>query len=707
MFYLFGIKSNHRFCSVYRVFFLSLGMLFFFNILIPVSVKAQENTEIVFSKILEEILRDAPEGPDYSELYDRLVSLHDQPLSLNTASREELAEIFFLNELQLDDLIAYREKYKGIMTVYELQAIKSIDLKTLQWLLFFVNTEGDFKKTNLAWRDYLNKGSNTLNFRYERVAEMQEGYRKPDSGKADNHYQGSPYKLYLRYMHKIGDKVSYGITCEKDPGEQFFQGSQRKGFDFYSFHFYKTGGKKLKTIAIGDYQVNFGQGLVFSTGMGYRFMSDYASVFRAGKEISPNRSANEYNFLRGVAATIVYKKTQSTFFYSNRRIDANLHVSDTFNNLYEDYFTSLYFSGNHRTLNEIADMKTAREQLAGGHFSYNSNKFRIGISAVGGLLSKPIEKQAGPDNYYDFSGKSFINSGVDYSFSLNHFFFYGEAGFDGNTFAVVSGMDININPKLSVALAYRNYPAAYHALYANAFRAGGTVNNEKGIYIGARFQPFRKWKISGYLDQFSLPWLSYNADMSVAGYQCLLLNEFSPGYKTKMTLRLRYDLRQENLSGNDSHLNVITSDERVNVRYEIQYKLDNNWQLETKAGFVKYDIDSGSSGNGLLLCQDISYSIMDSRLIFTGRYCIFTTDDYNSAVYIYENDVPGSFSIPVFYDKGARYFLLADYQLNKYLECWAKISRTSYFDKNTVGSGLSEIQGNHRTEMKFALMLKF
>jgi len=47
------------------------------------------------------------------------------------------------------------------------------------------------------------------------------------------------------------------MTMEKDPGEEFFRGSNRVGFDFYSAHlYYRNISRTVKALAFGDYQVN-------------------------------------------------------------------------------------------------------------------------------------------------------------------------------------------------------------------------------------------------------------------------------------------------------------------------------------------------------------------------------------------------------------------------------------------------------------------
>ena len=89
------------------------------------------------------------------------------------------------------------------------------------------------------------------------------------------------------------------------------------------------------------------------------------------------------------------------------------------------------------------------------------------------------------------------------------------------------------------------------------------------------------------------------------------------------------------------------------------------------------------------------------------RLQYFETGGYNSRLYAYENDVLYSFSIPVFYDKGYRYYLNINYDVNKRVSLWIKWAQTLYKDKNLVGSGLDEIKGNTKSEIKLQGTWKF
>lgn len=87
------------------------------------------------------------------------------------------------------------------------------------------------------------------------------------------------------------------------------------------------------------------------------------------------------------------------------------------------------------------------------------------------------------------------------------------------------------------------------------------------------------------------------------------------------------------------------------------------------------------------------------------RLQYFETDGYNSRIYAYENDVLYSYSIPAFFDKGFRYYFNLNYDLGKKISFWLRLAQTVYQDKGSVGSGLDEINGNRRTELKLQARL--
>ena len=89
------------------------------------------------------------------------------------------------------------------------------------------------------------------------------------------------------------------------------------------------------------------------------------------------------------------------------------------------------------------------------------------------------------------------------------------------------------------------------------------------------------------------------------------------------------------------------------------------------------------------------------------RLQYFDTDDYNSRIYAYENDVLYSFSIPLFYNKGYRYYANVNYDISKKISVWVRYAQSIYINRNPIGSGLDEIQGNRKTDVRLQVRYLF
>jgi hypothetical protein len=122
---------------------------------------------------------------------------------------------------------------------------------------------------------------------------------------------------------------------------------------------------------------------------------------------------------------------------------------------------------------------------------------------------------------------------------------------------------------------------------------------------------------------------------------------------------------------------------------------------------VWFDKQGKAEEQGFLMYGDLLYKPMLKAFSGNIRLQYFDTEGYNSRIYAYENDVLYSFSIPVFSDKGYRYYLNVNYDVGKKLTFWARWAQFIYLDKNEVGSGLDLINGNKRTEIKLQALYNF
>jgi hypothetical protein len=131
-------------------------------------------------------------------------------------------------------------------------------------------------------------------------------------------YLGSPPKLFFRYRYQDKNLLQYGIVGDKDAGEQFFKGAQKYGFDFYSFHFFARKMGAVQALALGDFTVNMGQGLIQWQSLAFRKSVDILAIKRQSPVLRPYNSAGEFSFHRGAGVTLQKGKFEGTAFISYR-----------------------------------------------------------------------------------------------------------------------------------------------------------------------------------------------------------------------------------------------------------------------------------------------------------------------------------------------------------------------------------------------------
>src|SRR6185312_6774488 len=296
-------------------------------------------------------------------------------------------------------------------------------------------------------------GNSTLLFRAAQTLEKSKGYLL-DRSTANNFYPGSPHKMLLRYKYKSGNALQYGLTAEKDAGEEFFRGAQKNGFDFYSAHFFVRDIGIIKSLAIGDFSVNMGQGLIQWQSLAVGKGAEITNTKRQSEVLKPYNSAGEIVFNRGVGITLQKKNLEATGFVSYRKLDAGFNT-DTLDAI--DHITSLQSSGYHRTTSEIAAKGIQRQLTFGGNVSFSNEKFHIGTNAVHYDFEYPITKADYLYNKFGISGKRAGNYSLDYSYTYKNMHFFGEAAIDEEfDKAFINGLLINADAKVAMTFLYRN-----------------------------------------------------------------------------------------------------------------------------------------------------------------------------------------------------------------------------------------------------------
>lgn len=696
-------------------------LVFFFLLCLSANAQDDEQPSIdrqsVIEQRIEAIAEQAEdEDLDYTTLFEKLSVYIDFPLNLNEATATDLYELGLLTNYQIGEFMEFRAEYGSLFSKYELAQINGWDRNTAELIAPFVKVAPVAKREKITFKEMLKYGKNEWIVRYQRTLEEQYGYTPvSDAELADNpnaRYLGSPDKIYTRYRYRYSDRISLGFTAEKDNGEELFRGSQPNGFDFYSAHLYLEDFGWLKQFSLGDFQAQFGQGLTFWSGLGFNRKSSYSvSTAQRGGGIGPYTSINENLFLRGTGTTINLGRFDVSLFYSGKKIDGNV-ADDGLDSLELDrpgvLVTSFQESGYHRTASEIADKNSIFQQHYGGNVSYNHKRLHLGFTAVQMELDGEIEPNSQEYSMFRFSGTQNRALGIDYSWKLRNFFFFGETSRSQNgALATMNGVNINMNPRLSVNITQRYYAFDFQPVASAGFGEGSTIENESGVYLGIEFRPFKKWKLNAYIDQFKFPWLRYQTDAPSTGYDFLAQIDYQPSSRFGLYVRYRDKNKQINTRDAEEGLDYLVDNPRKNLRFNFSYSAGNQWRFRSRVEFMRYERGNEPVSNGFLLYQDVIYSFQNLPLRLTFRYALFDSDSYDSRLYAYENDLRYFFSIPAYSGRGTRVYAMAKYSIGYNIDLWLRWAQYYYTDRNEISSGKEAIRGNTKTEIKAQVLFKF
>jgi len=668
-------------------------------LLIGFAAKAQTQEDQLIKDLIESIAENLPEDYDLSELQDRLTYYRKHPINLNNTNAEELKTLVFLSPLQISNLFEHIRKNGKLIDLLELQSIPEFDIQTIQRLLPFATLEQSTILDKITGKNLLMYGNNDLILRYGRVIEKSRGYTDLPGSR----YLGTPDRYLFRYRYTYSNRVSASLVFEKDAGEHFFNGPKQKPFDFLSGHiaFLNTG--RFKKIVLGDYTMQFGQALTLWSGFAFGKSPDVTGVVKRDVGLRPYTSANEFAFLRGAAATVnIAKNIDFSPFVSHRKLDASMTTVDGVN-----VVSTINETGLHRTQSEINNKNNLEQTVYGGVLQYRTSALNIGAVAYHTSFNRTFTPGTGLYRIHNFTGKELTNVGAHYSYTYKNFYFFGEFGKSLDAgLAYVNGALVSLSSTVSAVLLHRNYQKNYHNFFNQATAEASEAFNEKGFYAGLNINPSKVWSIQVYGDYFKFPWLRFRVDAPSDGYEFLGQVTYSPTKTFRAILRYKTEVKQQN-TDLTVPFNYLDEVKRENYRAEVKWAVGKSFGFQNRVEVVQFRKGDAKSEFGYLAYQDVSYSPLSSRLSGNIRVAYFNTASYDSRIYAYEDDVLYNFTFGLYNGKGLRGYANLKYRLAKRVDLWGRYALYNYDNVETVGSGLDEISGKMKSEMRIQLRYQF
>jgi hypothetical protein len=136
----------------------------------------------------------------------------------------------------------------------------------------------------------------------------------------------------------------------------------------------------------------------------------------------------------------------------------------------------------------------------------------------------------------------------------------------------------------------------------------------------------------------------------------------------------------------------------VNEKYGI-------WSMKTTIYANNYQFGPEKT-TGIALAQDVGLEPFGNRISMMLHAVLYNTEGWNNRIYLWEKDLPGSFSMPMLYGQGCRMAFYVKYEL-KDLRIQVKFSDSVQPGMESLGDGAEQIMGDRRTEARLQLSLKF
>ena len=663
----------------------------------------QSETDMLMERLAEFMAEDQLEDFDFSEVAERLEFYVRHPINLNRTDGSELRELQFIPELFIDNLLEHRDQSGTFISSYELQAVRGADAELIQLILPYVTVDVPSSLSGLSMNRLLQDGTHDLMVRYGQTLQHRKGYVITDTSRS--RYLGTPHQLFVRYRYRFGPDLQVAFNMKKDAGEAWYGGKETRGlpgFDFYSGSVYVRDQGRLTHLVVGDYALQFGQGLAMWNGLGFGKGAMIQGMARQSAGLRPYTSSNEVPFLRGVAATVAFGHVSVTPFLSHRWLDGAVSETDSTVSI-----GSLGQTGLHRTPNEMANRGTVEQWVYGTNIQYEYQRFRMGTTVYRTHFNAAIQPQDVLRNAYAFRGSSLWNTSLYYTYSWHGIYLYGEAAHSlGSGFAFTNGLIASLHPHLSLALHYRNYQRDYHSFFNQGIAEGSAATNERGFYSGLVYHPTRAVEWVVYGDFFHFPWLRYRVDAPSHGVDLLTQFTYTWYKKANVSVRYRYRKREENASIELPH-NRVVDVLRHQLRIGGQYKIGDVWRMRNRVELTYYEKEGDATELGWMVYQDVIVKPTTGRVSGNVRLALFGTPGYNSRVYAFENDVLYAYSFPLYHNNGVRTYLNLRYRLGRHIDLWARYATFVYRDTDEVGSGLDAIAGNKRSDIRLQFRIQF
>ncbi len=631
-----------------------------------------------------------------NDMLDYLLQLTESPININTATRSVLLQLPFVNEEQADSILSYRKRVGAFVTLGELQFIAKVPQDVRQYMTLFTYV-GEPLPTPGRQKGLFTDGNHEVIVQAEIPFYTREGYHKSkangDLKAPGQYYLGEPIKHSLRYKFTNQNRLLYGITLEQDAGEPFAQ-KGNSTYDFISAHVQWSSKDERTNVCLGDYKVSLGQGLLIGEQRYGGRMGLIDQKPQTSMKLRAHRGTDEINYMRGAAITHEFGKWTGLFFASWRAMDARMDG---------DTVRSILTSGQHRTPTEISRKNTLEAYLIGGALQYTPKRgHTLSLNAYSYRYSAPIAPEPKAYNSYYFRGETCGGVSTTYSWKSKRWSGATEVSSDHDlNSAAVAQIHFDGFDNISLSSQLRWFSNAYIAPYAHTLSASSRTQGERGATLGWKIWNLWGWRHKGYVDVYQLTSTTYKADKNACGGEVVWQSERQFGKRKNLMVRYKYKTKEERITGYKKH--QFLSLHRLKLQLNGQTP-KTNWSLQSESTCAFNQVEGASWG---FIVAGRGQIELNPKLKIGGFGAFFSTDNYETAVYAHEPQLPYTFSYNSFYYRGMRLSAQAEWKPFKNWTLGVKYGITHYLNRKNISSGPQQIKGATKADLQIQIRAKF
>ncbi|MFM8433200.1 MAG: hypothetical protein ACKOA1_10430, partial [Bacteroidota bacterium] len=526
----------------------------------------------------------------------------------------------YLSDEQIASWINHEKANGRILCWEELNIVKGFDPVTIRCL-----------KEKFTLMDATLKGGMKWKPKQIRFAIQSRNTVLPKGETIRNVYtQGDNWNHSIK-LRAAGERYRLGITCEKDAGEMIFRNGKP---DYVSWFVSYSGLSRTTELILGDFHIQVGQGLVSGTMRFGNFLMDPGSVVSNQTMIRPHSSLSEAGYHRGIGFR--YKKSRLSVLatLSNIRLDGSISLVKTSDPVSNMFIQDI--SGYHRTNSELNKKEITSRKCGVLDLMYSSNRWEAGIC---GLVwkDKILEKRF--IGYYlrqNLAGAISMHS----RWKLNQGQLFAEiASSPTMDIGWATGMVINPDKKITTTINLGGSKRGPLTPYSNAI---GFINNERFfIQLAITAKPIPKLELTPYLINRKN---SSNTIGDLNNNPCFetgIRMIYRQNRKSKYSMMLRTMERYESYEETRYDANAVS--QKIN-QLRLQSEMLPVFGV-TITSRIEIKSMNGISEKkfAMMAFQDIDIDNKRWPFKFKFRATLFNAPDYELAIRMNEEDLPGNY----------------------------------------------------------------